>query len=304
MIYTIDSGVLNKKEKLDGFENRDLTAVFKIADIDFIAEKLKLDLEVFKQSGSGKYSKLEIRDNFSFINLNIPKSSGKNIIMHRVVIYIDRNRLLFFCQDMNIITEPFSIILKEENFNFNTSRILYALFDELTINDSIYLDNLEKKIFNVENALIEAKELNYVETIIDFRRKLMVLKQYYEQFYGILQGLVENENDIIPSKNLKGFKLIAKRLDRLCTTVLNLRESAAQVREAYQAQVDISLNRIMKVFTVLTAIFSPLTLIVGWYGMNLEIPEYSWKYGYLYIVVLSICTVTGFVLFFKKHKWF
>jgi magnesium transporter len=60
----------------------------------------------------------------------------------------------------------------------------------------------------------------------------------------------------------------------------------------------------MKVFTVLTAVFLPLTLIVGWFGMNVKMPEYSWNYGYLYVIVLSItvCGICGWI--FKKKKWF
>jgi magnesium transporter len=60
----------------------------------------------------------------------------------------------------------------------------------------------------------------------------------------------------------------------------------------------------MKVFTVLTAVFLPLTLIVGWFGMNVKMPEYSWTYGYPYVIVLSIvvCGICGWI--FKKKKWF
>jgi magnesium transporter len=77
-----------------------------------------------------------------------------------------------------------------------------------------------------------------------------------------------------------------------------------QVREAYQSAVDIDLNRIMKVFTVITAIFLPLTLIVGWYGMNLQMPEYAWPYAYPAVIAVSVCVAGLCVAYFKKHKWF
>jgi magnesium transporter len=86
--------------------------------------------------------------------------------------------------------------------------------------------------------------------------------------------------------------------------VLNSRDYVSQVREAYQAQVDIDQNTIMKVFTVITSIFLPLTLLVGWYGMNLRMPEFSWDYGYPFVILLSVIVVSLCVVFFKKKKWF
>ena len=60
----------------------------------------------------------------------------------------------------------------------------------------------------------------------------------------------------------------------------------------------------MKVFTVITAIFLPLTLIAGWYGMNLSMPEYSWAWGYPVVIAVSILIVIAEILYFKRHKWF
>ena len=87
-------------------------------------------------------------------------------------------------------------------------------------------------------------------------------------------------------------------------SVRNMVESVTQAREAYQAQIDIEQNNIMKIFTIVTSIFLPLTLIVGWYGMNFSMPEFTWKYGYLMVIVLSVSVCVGLALYFKKKKWF
>jgi magnesium transporter len=93
-------------------------------------------------------------------------------------------------------------------------------------------------------------------------------------------------------------------VDRLYRNVNNLRDYVTQVREAYQAQEDINLNSIMKLFTVITAIFLPLTLIVGWYGMNFPMPEYNLSFGYPLVIALSALVVAVCVGYFKKHDWF
>ncbi|MPN50396.1 Cobalt/magnesium transport protein CorA [bioreactor metagenome] len=60
----------------------------------------------------------------------------------------------------------------------------------------------------------------------------------------------------------------------------------------------------MKIFTVITAIFLPLTLLVGWYGMNFHMPELQWAYGYPAVIVVSIALMVALILLFKKKDWF
>ena len=65
------------------------------------------------------------------------------------------------------------------------------------------------------------------------------------------------------------------------------------------------MNQTMKHLTVLTTIFFPLTIIVGWYGMNFQsMPEFLWKYGYLYVILLSVAVVLLLLWIAKKKKWF
>ena len=93
------------------------------------------------------------------------------------------------------------------------------------------------------------------------------------------------------------------KVERLSNNCQMLKENLVQVREAYSSSLDYSINTVMKIFSVVTTIFQPLTLIVGWYGMNFtNMPELTWKYGYLGVVVLSITVVVFCLwLFRKKH---
>ena len=77
------------------------------------------------------------------------------------------------------------------------------------------------------------------------------------------------------------------------------------MQDAYSAFLDVRMNRTMKVLTVLTTLFFPLTIIVGWYGMNFQsMPEFTWRYGYVYVIALSIAVVVVLCMLAKKHKWF
>ena len=84
-----------------------------------------------------------------------------------------------------------------------------------------------------------------------------------------------------------------------------LREYATQISSEYQAQVDLGQNRIMKLLTIVTTVFMPLTLITGWYGMNfINMPELQWEYGYPAIIIVSILVIIGCMsVFRRKHYW-
>ena len=78
-----------------------------------------------------------------------------------------------------------------------------------------------------------------------------------------------------------------------------------EIWEIYQSQISIRQNDIMKILTIVTTIFLPLSLLAGWYGMNFEyMPELHWRYGYVGVIILSVGIVTFFMfLFRKKNYW-
>jgi len=191
---------------------------------------------------------------------------------------------------------------------FSNRKIILAIMDHVTKDDGKILGKLEDCIAALEDRVMRSNDAEIKENIheiSDIKQTLMPLKQMYEQLIDALEDLMEDENDIYTESEIKYCVRIYNRVERLYKTVINLRDYVTQTREAYQAQIDISLNNTMKTFTVITAIFLPLTFIAGWYGMNFEfMPEFTWKYGYIAVIALSIIVVTGCFIIFKKRKWF
>ena len=100
------------------------------------------------------------------------------------------------------------------------------------------------------------------------------------------------------------FKIFTDKSERLSNNTQLLCDNLIHLREALDATLNYNLNNTMKLFTIVTIIFQPLTLIVGWYGMNFtHMPELAWKFGYVYVIVLSIAVVTGILSYFKKKKY-
>lgn len=264
----------------------------------------KIAARTIRECGILGPSKHEAYDGYDFIALNILNENTLYTATDRIGMYIMPNALIFVCsKPAEAVQNVIDFFIQNNSLNLTTVRVLFSFFDSLTVNDSVRLENFEDKVSALEEQVIENTNGNYIQSIIDMRKKLMFLKKYYEQLLDVAESMEENENSLLDSRSIKYFKMFTDRIDRLNRNIQNLRDYITQVREAYQSQVDIGLNQVMKIFTVVTAIFLPLTLIAGWYGMNFsDMPELHWPYGYLYAIGISIAFVVISVLFFRHKK--
>ena len=120
----------------------------------------------------------------------------------------------------------------------------------------------------------------------------------------IYDEILANENNLFEKQTLKLFKILRGKVSRLYNRVLNLLDYVTEIREAYQSEVDINLNKTMRILTAVTIIFMPITLISTWYGMNFNMPEYSWKLAYPIIIIISLILTLLCICYFRKKKWF
>lgn len=218
----------------------------------------------------------------------------------RIIIYFTDEDIIFICNDKN---SRLMLDSKVKEYN-STEKMLSSFFVELLKYDMDNMENIEDQIFKFEDELLTNPKTEIAREIVAFRRILSLLKRYYEQLNSIMEELLENDNDLITQSHIRYFKVLDNRVDRLFLSVLHIQDYVSQVREAYQAQVDIEQNVIMRVFTVVTSIFLPLTLIVGWYGMNLRMPEFEWAFGYPFVIFITMVVLFICIIFFKKKKWF
>ena len=141
--------------------------------------------------------------------------------------------------------------------------------------------------------------------MLRYRREIMVLNGYYQQLTEMLQMMSENKNGLFNIEDCRILRVIANRADRLYDNTKMLREYTKQLREMYQSQIDLIQNKTMRILTVVSTIFMPLTFIAGWYGMNFRfMPELGSRWGYIGISIFSLLVVVGEIIFFKWKKWF
>lgn len=249
--------------------------------------------------------KLDVYENYSFGILNVIGPKGSFFSVMELNFYISKNYLIFVSKEhLEIFSEVQKDIDNKGPQNLSLEKILYNLIDKMTSKDYKMLSNLESEISGVEEDVLQGKTKDYIKDIVLLKNKLLFLKKHYEPFLEAVEDLTENENEILDEKSIAYFVILFNRIERLNKKVGNLRDYVTQIRESYQSQMDINLNNTMKLFTVLTAVFSPLTLIVGWYGMNFTtIPEFHWKYGYIFVVFLSLSVLALCLYIFKKKRF-
>jgi len=187
----------------------------------------------------------------------------------------------------------------------SAEKLIFAFLDTMVEGDGKMLEELEFALSALEEQVLrgEAGE-GFTAALLHHKKQLLLLNSYYEQLVEIGSTLGENENSLFKEEELRYFKIFTDRAERLARNVRALREQLSQLREVYQSLLDMRLNRTMKRFTVLSAVFLPLNLITGWYGMNFKgMPELSWRYGYPFVVLLSVLVGVLFVRFLHRRHW-
>lgn len=218
----------------------------------------------------------------------------------QMLLYLDADDFFVICEN----EASYEVAQKYITEAPSNERSMCLFFRNLFKGDTKNLEELEDRISDLDDTVIHDHGEDIREKIVDMRYAVLRLKKYYEQFEEIFDELCDNDNGVIGEDYLNYFEILNNRSTRLLSQVINLKEYIVQVRESYQAQIDIEQNRLMKIFTLVTSIFLPLTLIVGWYGMNLKMPEFSWDYGYPIVIGLCVTVCVVWAVIFKKKGWF
>ena len=182
---------------------------------------------------------------------------------------------------------------------------LAALLMSLIRDDLPYIQQLETRLTNLEQAVLDNETGRFLHQMSVIRKELNRTNRFYAQLADFASSLLEEAEDLFSAQSKKRLSHFLRRVENLRGETRMLHEYATQISSEYQAQVDIDQNRVMKVLTIVTAIFLPLTLIAGWYGMNFTgMPLLEWRYGYPAVVAVSLLVVAALIWYFKRKKWF
>lgn len=273
----------------------------KVLNMEEAEEYTKyMNPKVVKYIREGNAQTFESYKNYSLFVFQLYDIRQISLPAGQIMIYLDHEDLFFLCEGQHGYKRVCDLVSKEET----KERALWNFFLNLLKNDMDNLEDMECEIADAEMAAMVRFHDDYIRKIIAYRKALLRLKRYYEQLDAIFDNLILNENGMLTPDGLSHFRILASRTSRYLENVVNLRDYVTQMREAYQSQIDIEQNNLMRLFTVITAIFLPLTLMVGWYGMNFKnMPEMNWVYAYPVFIGVSVVICVLMLIYFKKKKW-
>jgi magnesium transporter len=203
---------------------------------------------------------------------------------------------------------PFIETLREDMLKYparmeNPGRILYHILDRCVDEYLEAVDEIETTIEELEQALYQNPRDNLAPRIFQMKRELHTLRRTFVEERVVLGNIMHVDFQYTRPEINVYFMDVYDHLNRVIDAVDSFRESLTGLLELQMSLKSDRMNEIMKVLTLVSTFFLPLTFIVGLYGMNFQIPELSWKYGYLYVWTLMITVSVLMGWYFKKKNW-
>lgn len=253
----------------------------------------------------------------------IAETEDLMVVILKVIDYDEKSQRLVSEQISMILDDNYLITLQErvgDQFEHIRERIrkgngrarrksadylTYLLLDTIVDN---YLNNIEilgNVIEKLESRIFLPKQNGLMKEIYQHKTEINFLRKNIRPVIEIVHHLIENESGFIADDNLKYFRDLNDLVVQASEAIEIYQVMLNDQMMIYHASLDSRANEIMKVLTIFSAFFIPLTFVAGVYGMNFEnFPELHFKYGYLYFWILMAAIVISLLVYFRKRKWF
>lgn len=182
--------------------------------------------------------------------------------------------------------------------------LLYALLDTIVDNYFLVLDALTTKIDELEQRIIEENPRNILSEVNDLKKEQIRLRKYIIPFDLAIQNLTKFESNFVSDEISHFYEDLKNHLNQIVIHLSDQRDALKSLTDLHISLLSNEMNQIMKVLTIVAAIFIPLTFLAGIYGMNFEyMPELSFKWAYPTLIGIMLTTGLGLVAFFKHKNW-
>ncbi len=182
--------------------------------------------------------------------------------------------------------------------------LLYALLDLIVDHYFIIIDNFSDKLDELETDLLNKPGKENLNRLHLLRREILLLRRTIYPIREMI-GRFEKLDESFITGNIRDYT--RDLFDHTIIVIENievLRDRTSGLLDLYMNTVSIKMNEIMKVLTIMSTIFIPLTFIAGVYGMNFSnMPELQYKYGYFFILGFMMVVFIGMLIFLKRKKW-
>ena len=182
--------------------------------------------------------------------------------------------------------------------------LLYALIDTVVDNYFVIMEKIGDTMAGIEEKLLVNASKEGFDAVYGLKREMLAIRRSTWPLREVIYKLEREEFPLISRDTQVFLRDVYDHTIQVIDTVETYRDLLSGMVDLYHSTVSTRTNEVMKVLTLISTIFIPLTFIVGVYGMNFEVmPELGWKYGYLSVWIVMII-VAGFLIWlFKKRSW-
>lgn len=254
--------------------------------------------------------KLDAYDNFvvSIVKMFHFDTITKSVRMEQVSVIFTKNFVITFQEKPGDVFDDLRdrIINKKGVIRSKGADYLfYALLDTLTDHYFFTLEQIGESLESIEDIILTSPSQNTLNQLHFFKKEITQIRRAIYPLREVVSKIERNDNNFIAESNIWYYRDLHDHTIQIIETIETYRDSASGLVDLYMSSVGNRMNNIMKVLTIISTIFIPLTFIAGIYGMNFShMPELQWHYGYYAVWGIMLLTTIIMIIFFRKKNWF
>lgn len=253
--------------------------------------------------------KKETFDEYIFLTLKMIGISpdGYSIITEQVSFVLGNNWLISFQEREGDLFDDLRLRLKENKGIIRKQKsdyLLYSLVDTIVDNYYLVLEHFSDKILELEENVINHPDQNTLHNIQKLKKLLINYRKSVIPLREALLSLQKEDSKLIHSKTKRYISDVYEHVIYIIDGIETQRDMLSTIMDLYLSGISNNMNQVMKVLTIISTIFIPLTFIAGVYGMNFQfMPELSIKWAYPLVWTVMVGITVGMIIYFKKKKW-
>jgi len=188
--------------------------------------------------------------------------------------------------------------------NSGADYLLMVLMDTLIDHYFLVIETLGEKVETLENSLIENPSEDLVFEIQHLKKEALTIRRAIYPLREVVNQVEKSELKFIQKETLHYFRDLYDHTIQIIESIELYRDMLFGLTDLYMSGLSNKMNSVMKVLTIISTIFIPLTFIVGVYGMNFKnMPELTFHNGYYVVLGVMFLIFVLMILYFKKRKW-
>jgi magnesium transporter len=194
-------------------------------------------------------------------------------------------------------------LFREQLFSKGSGRLLYEVLDDLFDYCFPILDKIGHKLDSLEDDVFEGRSEEVVRDISNAKQEIISYRKIVKPERSTLRLLERHIERFLPEELELYFDDIVDATERIWDILDNYKEVIEALESTNESVISHRQNDVLRILTVFSVVLLPLTLITGFFGMNLRFPGYDTAWAFWAIFCLMIVSLTGILGFFRYKRW-